>query len=90
MNEVLFSSKETVWETPQDFFDKLDKEFHFDIDVAALPENAKCYRFYTPADDGLNQPWAGNVWCNPPYGRGISDWARKASESASGGLRLSC
>lgn len=84
MNEVLFSSKETIWETPQNFFDGLNNEFHFDIDVAALPENAKCRKFYTPADDGLNQPWIGNVWCNPSYGRDIGDWVRKASESASG------
>lgn len=88
MNEVLFSSKETVLETPQDFFDKLDKEFHFDIDVAALPENAKCHSFYTPADDGLNQPWTGNVWCNPPYGRGIGNWVKKASESAREGATV--
>lgn len=88
MNEVLFSSKETIWETPQNFFDGLNNEFHFDIDVAALPENAKCRKFYTPADDGLNQPWIGNVWCNPPYGRGIGDWVKKASESARGGATV--
>lgn len=41
VNRVLFSSKETVWSTPQDFFNKLNEEFDFTIDVCALPENAK-------------------------------------------------
>ena len=81
MNDVLFSSKSVVWETPQDLFDKLNAVFHFDLDVCALPENAKCSRYYTPEDDGLSQPWNGTVWCNPPYGRSIEAWVKKASES---------
>ncbi len=40
--DVMFSSKTDLWETPQDLFDKLDTEFHFNLDVCALPENAKC------------------------------------------------
>lgn len=81
MNRVLFSSKSENWETPTQFFQALDAEFHFDLDVCALPENAKCSRYYTPEDDGLSQPWNGTVWCNPPYGRSISAWVKKASES---------
>lgn len=38
---VHFSSKTDLWATPQAFFDELDKEFHFETDVCALPENAK-------------------------------------------------
>jgi phage N-6-adenine-methyltransferase len=46
----------------------MDREFRFTVDVAALPENAKCERFYTKRDNGLEQDWAGErVWCNPPY-----------------------
>lgn len=82
MNEVLFSSANGCWETPQDFFDNLDAEFHFTIDVAALPENAKCSNYYTPEDNGLLQPWTGTVWCNPPYGRRVGDWVRKASDES--------
>ena len=44
--DVMFSSKTDLWETPQDFFDELDREFHFELDVCALPENAKCARYY--------------------------------------------
>lgn len=61
--KVMFSSKSDLWETPQDFFDNLDKEFHFTLDACALPENAKCQKYYTPEDDGLLQPWSGVVWC---------------------------
>lgn len=85
MNDVLFSSKSVVWETPQDLFDKLNAEFHFDLDVCALPENAKCERYYTPEDDGLLQPWNGVCWCNPPYGKTIGKWVQKAYETFTGG-----
>ena len=85
MNDVLFSSKSVVWETPQDLFDKLNAEFHFDLDVCALPENAKCEKYYTPEDDSLLQPWNGVCWCNPPYGRTIGKWIQKAYETFAGG-----
>ena len=81
VNEVVYSSRTDLWETPQDFFDTLDKEFHFDLDVCAIPENAKCRRFFTPGMDGLTREWAGTVWCNPPYGRKVVEWVQKAAES---------
>lgn len=77
--DVMFSSKSEMWETPQDFFDKLNEEFHFTLDVCATPENAKCKKFYTPEMDGLSQPWDGSVWCNPPYGRNVWRWVLAAS-----------
>lgn len=79
--DVMFSSKTDSWATPSDFFEELNKEFGFEIDVCALPENAKCNKFYTPDDDGLKQEWIGNCWCNPPYGREIGKWVKKAAES---------
>lgn len=81
MNDALFSHKTDLWETPQDFFDRLNDEFHFDLDVCALAENAKCERYFTPSTDGLKQKWTGTVWCNPPYGRQIAKWVKKAAES---------
>jgi phage N-6-adenine-methyltransferase len=54
----------------------------FDLDPAATPDNAKCPRFFTRAEDGLRQPWAGRVWLNPPYGREIAAWVRKGWEAA--------
>lgn len=77
--QVLFSSKDEVWATPQDFFDTLNEEFHFTLDPCALPENAKCSKYFTPEDDGLQQDWDGEiVFCNPPYCRKVSDWVKKA------------
>ena len=77
-----------MWETPQDLFDELDKEFHFNLDVCAIPENAKCKAFYTPEQDGLNQPWKGTCWCNPPYGREVGQWVRRALFASIGGATV--
>lgn len=82
MNKVMFSSKTDQWSTPQDLFDRLDRIYRFETDVCALPENAKCERYFTPQMDGLRQEWSGICWMNPPYGRQISLWVRKAYESA--------
>lgn len=83
MNDALFSSKNMNWCTPPDFFKELDQEFHFDLDVAATDKSAKCRNYFTPADDGLHQNWGGHiVFCNPPYGRAISDWVRKGCEES--------
>ena len=82
MNKVLFSSNKEDWETPQDLFNELNKEFNFTVDVASSEENHKCSKFYTEKENGLIQNWDNEiVWCNPPYGRKIGDWVKKASES---------
>ena len=79
--KVLFSSKEEKWATPQDFFDKLNDEFHFTLDAAASPDNAKCANYFTEEQDGLVQSWGGHtVWCNPPYCRKTGLWVKKAYE----------
>lgn len=75
---VHFSSETDQWSTPQDFYDSLDKEFHFNLDPCATKENAKCAEFYTREDDGLSKDWAGVVFMNPPYGREIGKWMKKA------------
>lgn len=82
INEALFSSNTGVWVTPQAFFDKLNIEFNFEVDVCANPSNTKCATFYTPEQDGLVQDWTGKAcWMNPPYGREISHWIKKAYDS---------
>ena len=96
------SSLDDTWTTPRDFFDKLNAEFDFGLDAAALqnstlvPDN-----WYGPdhpdpaARDALRIDWNHNsrgkpIWLNPPYGRVIKDWMRKASEVASGGGTVVC
>ena len=88
ISEALYSSQTDMWETPQDLFDELDKEFHFNLDVCATSENAKCNRYYTPEQDGLSQPWDGTCWCNPPYGRDIGQWVRRALFASVGGATV--
>lgn len=65
--------------THPDDFAPLNDRFGFTLDVAAAAHNAKCDRYYTRVDDGLNQPWftVGSVWCNPPYS-GLDAWVSKA------------
>ena len=53
------SSKTDNWSTPQDFFNKLDDEFHFTLDPCADNENHKCNFYYTKEQDGLKQDWGG-------------------------------
>lgn len=79
--QVMYSSKTDLWETPQDFFNLLDNEFHFTLDACAIATNAKCERYFTPEDDGLAQEWSGVVWCNPPYGSAIKKWVAKAASA---------
>lgn len=90
INSSLFSSASMEWETPQEFFDRLDAEFHFDLDVCATAENAKCARYFTPEEDGLAQEWGGTCFMNPPYGREIGKWVRKAYEEAQKGATVVC
>lgn len=88
INDGMFTSKTDMWETPQDLFDNLDSEFHFTLDVCAVKENAKCKNFYSPEQDWLSQPWTGHVWCNPPYGRQIGKWVRRALFASAAGATV--
>ena len=77
--EVLFSSRSEDWETPQEFFNMLDAEFHFTLDPCASAENHKCELYFTKEQNGLQESWGGDkVFCNPPYGRQIGKWVEKA------------
>lgn len=87
---VHFSSKTDLWATPQDLFDRLHAKHGFTLDACATPDNAKCPTYYTTEQDGLKQEWRGVVWMNPPYGRAIAAWMRKAYESAKHGAKVVC
>jgi len=81
---VHFSSQTNEWSTPQDFFNELNKEFKFNLDPCSTPENAKCKLSYQ-FPYGLVYSWDNfNVFCNPPYGREIGKWVKKASEALGG------
>lgn len=83
MSNVHFMSTSNEWETPQDVFEELNKEFGFTLDPCATNQNAKCDKYYTKEDDGLSKSWGGEtVFMNPPYGREIKHWAKKAHEES--------
>ena len=95
------TSNDDTWTTPRDFFDKLNKEFNFGLDAAALvsstlvPDN-----WYGPDHpeqlrrDAFAKDWAeessGAIWLNPPYGRTIKDWMRKAKLESLRGATVVC
>lgn len=80
------------WQTPQDFFSALNAEFNFNWDVAASVQNAKCKKFFTKKDDGLNQEWqpCWSIWMNPTYDKSIGQWLKKAYEASQNGADVVC
>ena len=89
--DVHYSSKTNEWSTPQEFFDELDKEFNFTLDPCATSENAKCTKYFTVEDDGLKQDWSNDiVFMNPPYGRDIKYWIKKAYGESLNGATVVC
>jgi phage N-6-adenine-methyltransferase len=87
----MHSSNSEDWYAPLDLYQKLDQEFHFDIDPCAEKTNRLgCKIFYTAQDDGLAKikDWpVGNVFCNPPYGRKGKGplWVKKCAKHAAYG-----
>ena len=90
-DSVHFSSKSNDWGTPQDLFDKLDTVYNFTLDPCATDLNAKCEKYYTKEDNGLEQSWANEVvFMNPPYGRAIKFWIKKALDESINGCTVVC
>lgn len=84
INKALFTSNKEDWETPQDFYDRLNAKYHFEWDLAASDDNAKCSCYFTRDDNSLEQDWeglSGNLFLNPPYGRELKLWVRKAANT---------
>lgn len=80
-----FDSNRQDWDTPDSIYLPLDAEFHFQTDLAASPDNARCVRYFTKEQDGLKQPWDGVCWLNPPFGDKSSkmvDWIKRAYEES--------
>lgn len=74
----VFSRKSDEWETPQEFYNKLDEEFHFTLDPCCTKENHKCDKFFTKYDDGLKHSWMNEtVFVNPPYSE-CAKWVFKS------------
>ncbi len=88
---VHFTSTTDLWATPQKVFDALNDEFGFNLDVCANAANAKCKTFFTQDDNGLEKDWGQTVaWMNPPYGRTIGAWMKKAVDAWNKGATVVC
>ena len=72
MTSGMFSTIHLDWRTPKELYDKLDEEFHFDFDPCP-PD---------PDFNGLEISWGKCNFVNPPYGREIIKWCKKAYEEA--------
>lgn len=67
------------WLTPPHILAKLGK---FDLDPCAPVTRPwdMAEKHYTILDNGLKKPWAGRVWCNPPYGLEAAKWLARCSD----------
>ena len=90
INSGLFTSTTDLWSTPIETFKRLDDIYHFELDVCADDKNHKCNKYFTKDQDGLKQDWVGICWMNPPYGREIGKWIKKAYESSLNGATVVC
>jgi site-specific DNA-methyltransferase (adenine-specific) len=79
LDKVLFSSTSNEWESPNDLYNKLNDKYHFTLDPCCTDYNHKCNKYFTIKDNGLEQDWSKDiVFMNPPYGREIGKWIKKA------------
>lgn len=75
----MFSSKSMLWCTPKELFKSLNEEFNFSLDPSCNKHTALCDKYFTPNENGLIQSWDNErVFCNPPYGRDLKLWIKKA------------
>ena len=89
--DIHYSSKSNEWETPIEIFEALNREFHFTLDPCATKHNAKCDVYFDIQADGLRQDWSKHrVFMNPPYGRQIGFWVKKAYEESTRGALVVC
>jgi len=95
-NELMFSSKNKNFDTPQWLYRKLSTEFFFNLDVCASHDNTKCISYLSEKQDALSFDWSsfkhlnGICWMNPPYGRSIGKWMKKAYQESLKGCTVVC
>lgn len=97
MNNVHFKSGNKEWETPESLFIPLKKEFHIVLDTCASEGNTKCNAWYDKKINSFTKDWHAAIaaigknkagWMNPPYGRGIDKWVKKAYDEAAKGATI--
>lgn len=79
LNKGLFLSSTSHYSTPVELYRALDFEFHFTDDPCPLYGNS-----------GLEGAWGERTYVNPPYGREIGKWLKKAVEESRLGKTVVC
>lgn len=71
------------WLTPPAILEALGP---FDLDPCApvVRPWPTAAQHLTVEDDGLTKPWAGFVWCNPPYGAETGRWLQRLADHGNG------
>ncbi|MEO1280149.1 MAG: phage N-6-adenine-methyltransferase [Pseudomonadota bacterium] len=89
---AIYSSATELWGTPPRLFQALDRIYEFCLDAAANDQNALCDWYFTREKNALEQDWSsyGRVWLNPPYGREIVHWMKKAYLESKNGALVVC
>lgn len=77
--------KNDEWLTPPEILRALGE---FDLDPCAPEAWVRPWdtaRFhYSKSQDGMEKPWFGRVWLNPPFGREAVKWLRKLVQHGDG------
>lgn len=71
----------TTWLTPPNIIEALGP---FDLDPCAHADWPTARERYVLPTDGLQNPWAGRVWLNPPYSNEAWTWLGRLAEHGSG------
>ena len=85
---VHFSSATAEWETPRACSTSLTASSAASRSIRApLPRTPNAPGISRAKTTGLSRDWTGKVFMNPPYGREIGKWVKKAwTESLKGAL----
>ncbi len=93
---VAQNARENEWYTPPEFLEAARAVMgSIDTDPASSEianQAVRAESFYTHEDNGLAQPWSGNVWMNPPYSQPLIDEFATAlvSRWRDGQIRQAC
>lgn len=90
MNKVPKDFDKNCFETPDYFFQGVNKEFHFQFDLCAKEETKKVKDYFSEKEDSLKQDWFlldGWLWINPPY-KPLEPWVTKMQEESASGAKI--
>jgi ParB family chromosome partitioning protein len=74
-SHVSLNSGENEWYTPPEYIEAARQAMgSIDLDPASCETaqaNVRAKRYFDIEDNGLEKPWTGNVWLNPPYSKDL-------------------